>query len=61
VFHPAQWPHWLQMFLWISHGFLGFALTWFFWPKTNKQWKWFWILAVYLLLAYCFVLRKFTL
>jgi hypothetical protein len=61
MFHPAHWPHWLQMFLWITHGLLGFFMTWLWWPKTDKQWKRFGILAVYLLLAYYFVLRKFTL
>jgi len=60
MFHPAQWPHWLQMVLIVGHGLLGFFMTWLWWPKTDKQLKRFGILAAYLLLAYYFVLRTFS-
>lgn len=61
MFHPAQWPYWLQYILVIAHVFVLIFMARLWWPKTDKEWKRFRILALYLLLAYYFVLRKFSL
>jgi hypothetical protein len=61
IFHPAEWPHWLQVLIAGTHGVAGWIMTWLWWPKNDKGWRRFGVLALYLLLAYYFVIRKFQL
>jgi hypothetical protein len=44
----------------VPHGLLGWCMVWLWWPKSDEGWRRFGILAVYLLVVYYFVLRKFT-
>jgi hypothetical protein len=44
----AQWPNWLQVVVLVPHGLFGFIATWFWWPRSEKGWKRFGIVAAYL-------------
>jgi hypothetical protein len=61
MFHPAQWPHWLQVFIAGTHRVLFGVMVWLWWPKTDRDWRRATAMMVYLLLAYYFVIRKFQL
>jgi len=47
-----DWPLWLQILVLVPHGVLGWVMFWLWWPKDNKGWKRFGILAAYLVLFY---------
>lgn len=40
------------MLVLLPHGVLAYVMVWLWWPKDNKGWKRFGILAAYLLLFY---------
>jgi hypothetical protein len=56
----AEWPLWLQVL--VPHGVLGFVAFWFWWPKSEKEWRRFgfvagYLFVVYLVLRFVFDLR----
>jgi hypothetical protein len=48
----ADWPGWMQTTVILPHALLGFAMFWLWWPKSSRSWRWFGILAAYLLAFY---------
>jgi len=48
----SEWPQWLQILIFLPHGILGFVAFWLWWPKTDKGWRKFGIVAGYLLVFY---------
>jgi CHASE2 domain-containing sensor protein len=44
----SQWPHWVQILVLVPHGFLGYFLFWFWWPKSDRSWRKFGFVALYL-------------
>jgi hypothetical protein len=58
----ADWPLWLQIVVLVPHGILGWVAVWLWWPKSEKEWRKFgfvalYLLAVFLVLRYVFALR----
>lgn len=49
----GEWPTWLQFVILFPHGLLGFFATWFWWPKTSREWRKFGFVAAYLFVFYC--------
>jgi hypothetical protein len=45
----AEWPKWLQALIVVPHALLGFVAFWLWWPKSDKEWRKFGLVAAYLL------------
>jgi hypothetical protein len=52
-----DWPFWLQMLVVTPHAVLIFSLVWLWWPKTNRQWYWYFGLLAYFGLFYVIFVR----
>jgi len=48
----SDWPVWLQALVVVPHGLLGFVAFWLWWPKSDKEWRKFGLVAAYLLAFY---------
>ena len=48
----SQWPSWAQMLVFGPHAALMGFLLWYWWPKTNKDWRRFGIAFAYLVVFY---------
>jgi len=48
----ADWPKWLQFLIVFPHALLGFLAFWLWWPKSNKEWRKFGLVAAYLFTFY---------
>ncbi|MCU1283747.1 MAG: hypothetical protein JWO13_97 [Acidobacteriales bacterium] len=48
----SDWPEWLQVAVLFPHAMLGFVATWLWWPKTDKEWSRFGLVAAYLLVFF---------
>lgn len=46
------WPHWLQTTVMVPHVLLGFVATWLWWPKTDRGWFKFGVVAAYLVVFF---------
>jgi len=48
----SQWPVWLQYVVLVPHGLLASFSFWLWWPKSDKGWNKFGLVAAYLILFY---------
>ena len=48
----AQWPSWLQTLILAPNALLAGIMCWFWWPKSNREWNKFGILAAYLIVFF---------
>lgn len=44
----TQWPHWLQILVLVPHGLLASFMFWLWWPNSDRGWRKFGIVALYL-------------
>ena len=51
----SGWPSWVQVFVFGPHAILMGILCWWWWPKTNKEWRRFGIAFAYLIAFYLVV------
>ena len=51
----ADWPTWLQALIVVPHALLGFVAFWLWWPKSDKEWRKFGLVAAYLVVFYLFM------
>jgi hypothetical protein len=52
----SDWPTWLQYLVLAPHGALAAIACWLWWPKSEKEWGRFGLVAAYLV-AFYFVMR----
>lgn len=52
----ADWPRWLQILIVAPHGILLGITVWLWWPKSDKGWRKFGLVAAYLI-AFGLVMR----
>jgi hypothetical protein len=45
----ADWPQWLQTLVLVPHGILASVACWWWWPKSDKEWRKFGFVAAYLI------------
>ena len=45
----SEWPQWLQILIFLPHGLLASFMCWLWWPKSDRSWRRFGFLALYLL------------
>jgi hypothetical protein len=45
----ADWPRWLQILVVTPNGFLAWFAFYFWWPKSDKEWRRFGFVAAYLI------------
>jgi len=48
----SSWPVWLQTLVVAPNALLGFFALWIWWPKSNREWRRFGVVAVYLIVFY---------
>jgi hypothetical protein len=48
----SQWPLWLQYAVMVPHGLLAGFAVWIWWPKSDKEWHKFGLVAGYLIIFY---------
>ena len=48
----SRWPCWVQMLVFGPHAILMAILLYFWWPKSNKEWKRFGLAFAYLVVFY---------
>jgi hypothetical protein len=45
----TDWPQWLQTLVLVPHGILASVACWWWWPKSDKEWRKFGFVAAYLI------------
>jgi hypothetical protein len=48
----SSWPTWLQTLVVAPNALLGFFALWIWWPKSNREWRRFGVVAAYLIVFY---------
>jgi CHASE2 domain-containing sensor protein len=48
----SEWPMWLQWLILVPNGLLASVMCWVWWPKSDREWRRFGILAAYLIAFY---------
>jgi hypothetical protein len=46
------WPYWVQLLVFGPHALLAAYAMWFWWPKSNREWRRFGFVALYLIAFY---------
>jgi hypothetical protein len=48
----AQWPYWLRFVVVAPNALLAGITCWIWWPKTDRGWRRFGLVAAYLLVFF---------
>ena len=48
----AKWPTWLQMLVVAPHGILAAISLYWWWPKSEREWRRFGFVLAYLVVFY---------
>ena len=48
----SEWPRWLQILVLAPNGLLLGIACWIWWPKTDREWRKFGFVMLYLIAFY---------
>ena len=55
----SDWPRWLQALIFASNALLAGFACWLWWPKSNREWRKFGFVLVYLVVFYSVMIFVF--